>query len=327
MDAKEQLNRKYANTAIYTSAFYADPDDPLNNRTKLFEGLKSFVMNQHEDTPFSLQVMTTNSEINIMPLGLVDLDELKAYEKEQRQKRGLFKAGDEIPLVVKFIPHVKDEEVKQEVVTTTQELFTDFNATFPKVWAVVNEYLRANQILLEALEADLVSDAVDVQKEYLANFTQMSAKERETVLGFELKDDNLDHFATFMADMHEVQAIVLSAASFSTKELLGENRFAEVMNDNVRRSTFFWVLDNTFYEVFYYFLTQYGTDNPKLSKHLRHQKATLISNMRNDAFERAQKEMSMVDSTIDFNKYFSDVYIPVAEQLAAEVDKFSGGHV
>ena len=29
MDAKEQLNRKYANTAIYTSAFYADPDDPL----------------------------------------------------------------------------------------------------------------------------------------------------------------------------------------------------------------------------------------------------------------------------------------------------------
>lgn len=47
--------------------------------------------------------------------------------------------------------------------------------------------------------------------------------------------------------------------------------------------------------------------------------------MRNDAFERAQKELSAVDATTDFEKYFTDVYIPVAEQLAAEVDKFNGG--
>lgn len=38
MDAQEQLNRKYTNSSIYTSAFYADPDDALDNRAKLFEG-------------------------------------------------------------------------------------------------------------------------------------------------------------------------------------------------------------------------------------------------------------------------------------------------
>ena len=65
-------------------------------------------------------------------------------------------------------------------------------------------------------------------------------------------------------------------------------------------------------------MTHYGQENAKLAKHLRHQKATLISNMRNDAFERAQKELSAVDVTTDFEKYFTDVYIPVAEQLAAE---------
>ena len=74
MDAQEQLNRKYTNSSIYTSAFYADPDDALDNRAKLFEGLKSFTMNQHEDSPFCLQVMSTNSEINVMPLGLLDLE-------------------------------------------------------------------------------------------------------------------------------------------------------------------------------------------------------------------------------------------------------------
>lgn len=32
MDAQEQLNRKYTNSSIYTSAFYADPDDALEDR-------------------------------------------------------------------------------------------------------------------------------------------------------------------------------------------------------------------------------------------------------------------------------------------------------
>lgn len=159
-------------------------------------------------------------------------------------------------------PHVKDEEVKQTVVTTTQELFADFNTAFPKIWAAVNDYLRDNQALLNAIEADLVADFADVYREYQANFTQMSASERQKALGFELKDEELDHFARFMADMHEVQAVIFSAAGFVKKELVGENTFQEVMNDNIRRSTFFWVLDNTFYEVLYYFLTHYGRKTP-----------------------------------------------------------------
>ena len=123
-----------------------------------------------------------------------------------------------------------------------------------------------------------------------------------------------------MADMHEVQAIVLSAGAFANHELLGKNSFTEMISDNIRRSTLFWVLDNTFYEIYYYFYM--SNDNEKLHKRLKHQREALIVNMRNDAFHRAQEFTEKQVKNVDFNEYFSDIFIPVAEQIIAEVNKF-----
>lgn len=128
-----------------------------------------------------------------------------------------------------------------------------------------------------------------------------------------------------MADMHEVQNIVMSAAGFSTHEIIGDQLFAQVMNDRVLRNTLFWVLDNTFYEIMYYFIEKYQA-NPagdKMVKHLRHQKKLMIINMRNDAFQRSQNVLEDPKQKVDMTRYFSDIFIPVAEQFSAEIDKFN----
>ncbi|RVU70977.1 hypothetical protein EJK17_04535 [Lactobacillus xujianguonis] len=322
MDAQDRLNRSYQNSAIYTSGFYADPEDELNTHTKLFDSLKSLTMNQHGDTQFSLQIMTTNSEINVMPLGLVDLNDLKEYEDRQRAKYGLNYNKEDIPLLVQFSPHTEHGQVVKKIIGTTQDLFGNFNEAFPKIWHTIRDFLKENQKILTEIEADLIADSHDVKKEYFTNFSKMSADQRKEALGFALDEKEIAQFATYMADMHEVQAIVLSAASFSTNELLGKNLFADIMNDNVRRSTLFWVLDNTFYEIFYYFYQKYATDHEKMQKYLRHHKDTWIVNMRNDAFHRAQEQLTNPKNQIDFNHYFTDIFIPVAQQLATEITNF-----
>lgn len=323
MDAQSKLNRNYDNTAIYTSGFYANPSNNLDTHSKLFDAMKSLTMNQHDDTPFSLQIMLTNSEINIAPLGLIDLEELKEYENHQRQKYGLNYDRDAIPLEVKFIPHVEDEEIKKEIVGTTQELFADFNTQFSKIWHLVKEYLEENKKILDKIEADLIDDSHDVKNVYFEQFSKMSAAELKEKVGYEIEKTELSKFSLFMADMHEIQAIVLSAAQFISKEVMGNNAFIDVINDNVRRSTIFWVLDNTFYEIYFYVVNKYGLYNPKLVKYLKHHQDTLITNMRTDAYDRAKK-MAASKKKVDFNKYFTDVFIPVAEQLLAKADEMKG---
>lgn len=111
MDIQDKLKRDYENKSIYTAGFYADPDNDLANRKKLFDVLKSLVENQEATTPFALQIMLTNGEINVMPLGLVDLDELKKYENEQRSKHGLDEHNNDIPLLIQYAPHAEKKEV------------------------------------------------------------------------------------------------------------------------------------------------------------------------------------------------------------------------
>lgn len=322
MNAEDKLNREYNNQAIYTSGFYADPEDDLANRKKLFDALKSLTANQTDTSPFSLQIMATNSEINIMPLGLLDLNELKEYERDQRSKHGLNHADDSLPLVVQYAPHTEDGQVEKQLVGTVQELFGNFNQQIELVWQTVHGFLQKNFQTLTTVCADLIADSKDVNRQYQATFGKMAASEREEQLGFTLDDSELDQFCQYMADMHEVQAIVLSAGAFANHELLGDNSFTEMMSDNVRRSTVFWVLDNTFYEIFYYFLLRYQARHEKLAKYLRHQRQTLIVNMRNDAFQRAQRITETPQLKVDFNKYLTDIFIPVAEQLTAEINKF-----
>ncbi|MBB1078894.1 hypothetical protein H5S09_09815 [Limosilactobacillus sp. STM2_1] len=320
MDAQDKLNRQYENKSIYTAGFYADPDNNLANRKKLFDTLKSLVMNQDASTPFSLQIMMTNSEINIMPLGLLDLNELKEYEKKQREIHGLDWHSDEIPLIIQYSPHTEDGKVVKKTVCSTQKLFADFNTQIENIWQTVKDFLNDNFAILSAIVKDLIADKNDVQKEYYTTFSKMSAAEREEKLGFTVDTAEVEQFSEYMANMHEVQAIVLSAGSFANHELLGKNSFSEMISDNVRRSTLFWVLDNTFYEIYYYFYN--SNENSKLRKRLNHQRENLIVNMRNDAFHRAQELVEKQQKKVDFNEYFSDIFIPVAEQIVAEINKF-----
>ncbi|MBD5807484.1 hypothetical protein [Limosilactobacillus walteri] len=320
MDAQDKLKREYENKSIYTAGFYADPDNDLQNRQKLFDTLKSLVMNQEADTPFALQIMLTNSEINIMPLGLVNLDELKEYESKKRVTHGLQNQNDSLPLVIQYSPHTDGGKIIKKMVGSVQELFTNFNQQIEIIWQTVKELMQANFATLTAIENDLITDSHDVYKEYLATFSKMTSTELKEQLGFRIAKDELAQFSAYMADMHEVQAIVLSSGSFVNRELLEKNSFTTMMSDNIRRSTLFWVLDNTFYEIYYYFYM--SNSNEKLHKRLQHLRQDLIVNMRNDAFHRAQEMTAKQSQNVDFNEYFTDIFIPVAEQIIAEINKF-----
>lgn len=320
MDIQAKLKRDYENKSIYTAGFYADPDNDLENRKKLFDALKSLTENQEPTAPFALQMMLTNSEINVMPLGLVDLDELKEFENEQRSIHGLHDHTESLPLIIQYSPHTDKAKVIKKRVGTVQELFSNFNQQIEKVWQVIKEFMQANFTILTTIENDLIADSCNVKQEYLTTFSKMTEAEREEKLGFSVPETEINQFCSYMSDMHEVQAVVLSAGSFANHELLGKNTFTEMLSDNIRRSTLFWVLDNTFYEIYYYFYM--SNENDKLHKRLKHQRETLIVNMRNDAFHRAQELTAKQVKKFDFNEYLTDIFIPVAEQIIAEVNKF-----
>ena len=144
MDIQDKLKRDYENKSIYTAGFYADPDNDLANRKKLFDVLKSLVENQEATTPFALQIMLTNGEINVMPLGLVDLDELKKYENEQRSKHGLDEHNDDIPLLIQYAPHAEKKEVVKKRIGTVQDLFTNFNEQIEKIWQTIKKFMQDN---------------------------------------------------------------------------------------------------------------------------------------------------------------------------------------
>ncbi|WP_283574282.1 hypothetical protein [Limosilactobacillus ingluviei] len=317
MDIQDQLNRAYVNRAIYTSGFYADPTNPLDARDKLFDALKSFVENQDPTAAFSLQVMLTNGEINVMPLGLLDLADLKKYESQQRAEHGLANSDESIPLVINFAPHQEDQPQQRKLVGTVQELFADFNQQFPKIWAVVQVDLATNQEILQSEINDLIAMGAEAQSGYLTQLRQQTPAEREQSVGIALADADVDHFAAFLADMHAVQLITLSAARFTKQEIIADSLFAQALADNVRRSTFFWVLDNTFYQIYFYYLIRYQADQPKLAKRLKHRKSKWLVAMRQTSFDRFKQSQENPTAAVDCEKLFSDLFIPVAKQIAA----------
>ena len=237
MDIQDKLKRDYENKSIYTAGFYADPDNDLANRKKLFDVLKSLVENQEATTPFALQIMLTNGEINVMPLGLVDLDELKKYENEQRSKHGLDEHNDDIPLLIQYAPHAEKKEVVKKRIGTVQDLFTNFNEQIEKIWQTIKKFMQDNFALLTTIEKDLIADSQNVMQEYRITFSKMTEAERKEKLGFSVPENEINQFCRYMADMHEVQAVVLSAGAFVNHELLGKNSFTEMISDNIRRST------------------------------------------------------------------------------------------
>ncbi|WP_125979914.1 hypothetical protein [Loigolactobacillus iwatensis] len=325
MDIQDKLNAKYENVPIYTSGFYADPENTLQNQSKLMTALKAFIKNQDAGSPFALQIMTTNSELTIAPLGLLDLQELRDYTAKKRKEEGTI-ASDEtlaLPLVVQFEPHTENAKVQREIVTTTDDLFKNFNQTFPKIWDQVNLFLEANQKLLDDVENDLIIDSQKIQPKFAEQIQKLSLAERKKTVGFELPDSDVEQFSRYMSDNQEIKAIASSAASFAQNEIVADQLFAQAMNDRVLRNTFFWDLDNTFYEVFYYYLIKYSKSNGKLEKHLYHIKDSLISMMRNDAMQKANKQTQNPKAKVDFNNYFTDIFMPISEHLTAEIAKFN----
>lgn len=324
MDPKFKLNRDYDNKAIYTSSFYAAPEDNLDTHKKLLDTLKAFTLNQHPDTPFSLQILLTNGEIYISPLGLLDLNELKEEEHRLRQKYGLNYNHDDIPLCVKFAPHTKEDQTQKKVIGTTQELFDNFNQQFDQIWDTVKNYLEQNLQILKQIEAELIADSYEDEKQMYAVYSKYSEAElKEKLFGLDLKKSELKDYCRFITDMNKENAIITSAADFLKNEIIKDNTFIDALNDNLLRNMFFWLLDNTFYESLYYVLEKYQSESPKLVKFVKHHKNTLIVNMRNDAYERVKK-LAQAKENVDVLKLLREVFEPIFQQLIMKANELRG---
>lgn len=327
-DLKKQINDRFENAPIQSSAFYADPEDHLDNQKKLRLTLKSFIETQNPDTPFALQVMATHSEITIMPLGLLDLNELKEWENKKRADSGKTYASDTqktgTPVVVQFEPHVKDYKREKEILDIyTDDLFDHFNDTFnDKLWPVIMKYLNENQTILRNIEKKLVSESQEVKETNLNQLKNMSSDEMQKKVGFKLTEDQFDHYATYIADLSQVNAILVSSGSFVKDQILKDMPFGQMMNLAEMRNTFFWVLDNTFNEIMYFYIQAFGSTNPNLKKHLNTIRKNLATLMRTDAWKKSN---DIIEKGQKFNvqKFFTDVFMPIAENLEVEVDKFN----
>lgn len=327
MDAQAKLKHQYANKPIYTSGFFADPESDLDNRQKLQTALKSFVKNQQPDTPFALQIMATNSEITIAPLGLLELDELETYLAEQR-RAGLPETAA-LPLMIQFEPHIQAGELQKDRVASVQALFADFNATFELIWQQVKADIALNETLLLDLTQTLIKNGQTEQQKMLTHLQTLSTEERQKTLGFAIEPDKLDTLTRHLTDQHQSQAIMSSAAALAMNEIIGNDLFGQALNDPVRRNIFFWNLDNTFYEIFYYYTVKYGTKQVKLTKYLQHQRSQLLETTRQLAWEKAQAITNdpVATKQLDLNRYFADVFTPLAEKLTVLIHKFTNSEI
>ncbi|MFD1471660.1 hypothetical protein [Companilactobacillus mishanensis] len=326
-DLKNQINDRFENTPIQSSAFYADPEDHLDNQKKLRLTLKSFIETQKPDTPFALQLMATHSEITIMPLGLLDLNELKEWENKKRAESGkTYATGDEkegTPIVVQFDPHVKEYKLEKQILDIyTDDLFEHFHDAFnDKLWPVVMKYLNTNQTILRDIEKKLVEESQEVKETNLTQLKNMTDEQMEKKLGYKLSEEQFDHYATYIADLAQVNSILVSSGEFVKGQLLKDMPFPQMMNLDEVRNTFFWVLDNTFNEIIYFYIQAFGSTNANLKKHLNTIRKNLATLMRTDAWKKCN---DIIEKNEKFNvaKFFNDVFLPIAENLEVEVDKF-----
>lgn len=326
-DLKKQINDRFENSPIQSSAFYADPEDHLDNQKKLRVTLKSFTETQNITTPFALQIMATHSDITIMPLGLLDLNELKEWENNQRKESGVTYGSTDkkegTPLVVKFESHVKGTDSDKQVLNTyTDDLFNHFHDTFNNIiWPVVMKYLNENQTILYNLEKRLVEEKEDIRENTLKQLQSMSKDDIKEKIGIDLKESQWEHYSSYIADMSQVNSIIVSASTFTKEQILKGKVFTQMMNIAQLRNTFFWILDNTYNEIIFFYIQAFGSTDANLKKHLHSIRKNLATNMRNDAWKRCN---DIIEDQKKFNpqKFFTEVFLPIAENLEVEVDKF-----
>ncbi|WP_125761200.1 hypothetical protein [Companilactobacillus hulinensis] len=326
-DLKKQISGRFENAPIQSSAFYADPEDHLDNQKKLRVTLKSFTETQKMITPFALQILCTHSEITLMPLGLLDLNELKQWENEQRKDTGILVGNPDkrngFPLVIQFESHVKEFPSEKKVLDVyTDDLFNHFHDTFnDHIWPIVMKYLNENQSILKEIEKKLVDESSDVKNMTLKQLEPLNESEIKEKIGISLKKDQLEHYSSYIADMSQVNSILTSSGTFTKEQILKDMPFAQMMNLAEMRNTFFYVLDNTFNEILYFYIQAYGTKNPALKKHLQTLRKNLAAIMRQDAWKKSN-DLIEDEKKFDAQKFFSSVFLPIAENLEVEIDKF-----
>ncbi|MCI2032867.1 MAG: hypothetical protein LKJ69_05630 [Lactobacillus sp.] len=318
-------HQSYANAPVQSAAFYADPEDMLANHKQLRETLEAFVKTQDPDTPFALQILATHSAITLMPLGLFDLDDVRQWEHDQRENAAVTtNTQDGLPLVLQFDSHVQEADNQKRILDLpVTALFTDFNHAFQDfLWPQVLEFLTANQKLLYQLAKQLTTQKETAAAKQLATLQQMSADDLQAQVGFALPPSEQAHYADYTADLAQVNAILLASADFVREQPQKGISFQEMMLRPELRNVFFWCLDNTFYEIVYFYIQAYGGRHAKLGKHLRSLRRQLAPMMRTDAWHKADDALK-AKKVVELPEFFGSIFFPIAEQLEVAINQFT----
>ncbi|MCD2255657.1 hypothetical protein FHQ08_02875 [Lactobacillus sp. CC-MHH1034] len=326
VNAKKFLAIDYDEVMISTSGLYAAPGNDQNTRQKLFETLQAFFKQEQADSFFALSLMATMSEVVVAPLGVIDIEAVKQFDTNANLDFDHLQDTDQLqwPLAVKYIPHTKDENPEQTLVSSPLELKSDFAATFEQVWAVVAKYLAKNQATMTATLAKLIADSDQIETDFMQGLQELSDDQRQEKVGFDLPKTEIGQFSNYMSDSHEVMNIVRSAADFVKSELVRAQPFAQVFNDARYRTTYYWVLDNTFYQTLYYYIQKYTPKHEKLAKFLKHREEQLLHQMRQSALNYSQKmaEEPKANVSPDVAALFDRIFLPINEKIIAAILDF-----
>lgn len=328
VNAQKFVNVDYNEISLQTSGLYASPESDAQVRQQLFETLQSLFKQAPADTFFALSVMMTMGEIMIAPLGVLDIEAVKKFDENQKLNYDALTPEDQMqwPLVVRFISHTKDAENKDTIVASALELKTDFTAAFEQLWTAVKQDLDLNQTIMSNMLATLIQDSSQVATDFQQELTKLDAKKREEKVGFELPDNEIEQFTKYMSDSHEVMNVVRSAADFVKTELVRDQPFVQIFNDAHYRTTYYWILDNTFYEMYYYYMQKYGTTD-KVAKYLKHRQEQWLTQMRQVALKSSQQvsEDPKANLSPNVSSLFDHIFLPLNEKILTGIFDFNDG--
>lgn len=326
VNAQQFLKIDYDAISLKTSGLYGAPESDAQVRQQLFETLQALFKQEPADTFFALSIMMTMGEIMVAPLGVLDIEAVKKFEANAALDYQALTETDQLawPLAVRFISHTPDADSDETIVDSPLELKTDFVAGFDKLWGAIKDYLDLNQTIMTKMLGSLIKDSSQVASDFHDELSKLDQAKREEKVGFKLPDGELDQFTDYMSDSHEVMNIVRSAADFVKSELVQEEAFAKVFSDAHYRTTYYWILDNTFYELYYYYMQKYGAD-AKVAKYLKHREEQWLTQMRQTALQDSQKmsEHPKANLQPDVSGLFDHIFLPLNEKIITGIFDFN----
>lgn len=325
VNAQRFLDIDYNDISLQTSGLYGAPENDAQVRQQVFETLQALFKQEPADTFFALSIMMTMGEIMVAPLGVLDLDKVKDFGDNAQLDYTALTDQDQLawPLVVRFISHTPDADSAETIVDSALELKTDFVTAFDKLWGVIKKYLDLNQNTMTKMLGQLIQDSQQVADDFHEELLKLDPDKRAEKVGFKLPDAELDQFTDYMSDSHEVMNIVRSAADFVKSELVRDEPFGQVFSDAHYRTTYYWILDNTFYEMYYYYKQKYGND-PKVVKYLKHREDQWLTQMRQTALKDSQQmsEHPKANQQPDVSGLFDHVFLPINEKIITGIFGF-----